>query len=141
MNGAAHPTRNSGDGARNALADLRTALDAALVALPDGDLADLIALLEGLKVRALTRLLAPPPTPVANRDIVSAAELAAELNLPVSWLRSAARNGRLPALHAGKHWRFSRRQVLDALGRAGVRTSRGHPERAEKPRNGEGAAT
>jgi excisionase family DNA binding protein len=95
-------------GASRILADLLDRTSAA-------DLPDLIAALAAAQARALARLVAPSPPPAELTALLGAAELAARLGLAESWVRDAARRGRIPCIHAGAHLRFDLADVLAAM--------------------------
>lgn len=57
------------------------------------------------------RLTVPPP----DEPVLDADQLAAVLSLPVSWIETAARDGRIPSLQAGRWRRFKRSAVEAAL--------------------------
>lgn len=48
-------------------------------------------------------------------EFLTAAELAAILKVPVSWVRAAGREGRIPMLRVGRYLRFNPEQVIEAL--------------------------
>ncbi len=55
-------------------------------------------------------------TPVVEFEkLLTAGELAKQLNVPESWVRSKQRAGRIPFKRLGKYVRFSRRDVEAAL--------------------------
>jgi len=87
-----------------------------LVSLPDGRWLALsreafdAALAEG------TAAIGPPAAVAAPEEpLVEAAELAAVLKLPQTWIEQAARAGRIPAVKAGRWRRFRRSDVERAL--------------------------
>jgi excisionase family DNA binding protein len=47
--------------------------------------------------------------------LLDAAEVAALLNVPVSWVRQETRAGRMPHLELGRYKRYSEQAVLDWL--------------------------
>jgi excisionase family DNA binding protein len=55
---------------------------------------------------------------------IGIAELAARLGLPVRWIKSEAKAGRLPHMRVGRRWLFNEQTVRDCLtaraGREGV---------------------
>lgn len=50
-----------------------------------------------------------------NTELIGIADLAARLGLPVSWIKSEARDGRLPHLRVGRKWLFHEATVKAAL--------------------------
>jgi excisionase family DNA binding protein len=50
-----------------------------------------------------------------QEELLTAGELAKQLNVPESWVRSEQRAGRIPFKRLGKYVRFSRREVEAAL--------------------------
>jgi excisionase family DNA binding protein len=73
------------------------------------------ALAEGAK------LSAAPASPAIGEPLMEAEQLAGLLNVPVTWLEVAARQGRIPSLEFGRWRRFRRSEV-----EAAVRASRGN---------------
>lgn len=57
---------------------------------------------------------AAAPLP-GDEPLLDAEQLAEVLSLPVTWLETAARDGRIPSVRAGRWRRFSRRRVEAAL--------------------------
>jgi len=58
----------------------------------------------------------PKRTGPANPEkLLTARELAQQLALPESWIRSEERSGRLPSIRAGKYVRFKLSEVEKAL--------------------------
>jgi|HubBroStandDraft_6_1064221.scaffolds.fasta_scaffold430648_2 hypothetical protein len=51
----------------------------------------------------------------ASPGLVDAPELARQLDLPESWIRSRARSGRLPTVRAGRYYRFDVAAVRAAM--------------------------
>lgn len=58
--------------------------------------------------------------PAADEPLLDAAQLAAALSVPPTWIEQAAREGRIPCVRAGRWRRFDRRAVEAALA-AGAR--------------------
>ena len=54
----------------------------------------------------------------ADDPVLDAEQLAAALNLPVTWIEQAAREGRIPSIQAGRWRRFKRSAVERALAKA-----------------------
>ena len=67
--------------------------------------------------------LAPPSGASASvaEPLLDAEQLAAQLNVPASWIEQAAREGRIPVLRFGRWPRFRRSDV-----EAAVRAARGN---------------
>lgn len=55
------------------------------------------------------------PTPPADEPLLNAAELAASLSLPRTWIEERTRRGELPCIRAGRWIRYNRRAVEAAL--------------------------
>jgi hypothetical protein len=84
--------------------------------LPADVLPDLIAALEAGKARALARVVREAiPAPRPALQLVDAAEMARQLNLAETWVRDAARQERIPCVHAGVHLRFDPVAVVEAM--------------------------
>lgn len=66
------------------------------------------ALAEGSKA------IAAPAIP-ADEPLLSAAELAAALSLPKTWIEQRTRRGEIPCIRAGRWIRYNRRAVEAAL--------------------------
>lgn len=47
----------------------------------------------------------------ADDDVLTADEVASWLRVPLTWVQSAARDGRLPSWKAGRYRRFSRADI------------------------------
>jgi excisionase family DNA binding protein len=63
-----------------------------------------------------SRSLSGQDTTVIESDkLLAAGELAKQLNVPESWVRSEQRAGRIPFKRLGKYVRFNRREVEAAL--------------------------
>lgn len=60
--------------------------------------------------------LGAPAAPTQPEPLLDAAELAQALNLPKSCVYERARRGDFPSVRVGKHLRFRRSEVLEALG-------------------------
>ena len=71
-------------------------------------------LVEGVTVKAHDSKQTGADNP---ETLVTARELAQQLALPESWIRSEERNGRLPSIRAGKYVRFKLSEVEEALTR------------------------
>jgi hypothetical protein len=56
-------------------------------------------------------------------EFLTALELAAIPKVPVSWVRAAGREGRIPMLRVGHYMRFSPEQVIEALTRSALKDS------------------
>jgi excisionase family DNA binding protein len=56
------------------------------------------------------------PAPTQPEPLLDAGELAQALNLPKSCVYERARRGDFPSVRVGKHLRFRRSEVLEALG-------------------------
>ena len=52
----------------------------------------------------------------ASSEVLTAEQLAELLQVDAKTVRSLAARGELPGRKLGRHWRFSRRAVLDWLG-------------------------
>lgn len=61
----------------------------------------------------------PMTSMAAEETALDAEQLAAALNLPVTWLEQAAREKRIPSLQAGRWRRFKRSAVEAALATPG----------------------
>ena len=60
----------------------------------------------------------PAATPAAGDEpLLDADALAGALNVPVTWVESAARTGKIPAIYCGRYPRFRRTAVEAALAR------------------------
>lgn len=57
-----------------------------------------------------------PAAPTQPEPLLDAGELAQALNLPKSCVYERARRGDFPSVRVGKHLRFRRSEVLEALG-------------------------
>lgn len=57
-----------------------------------------------------------PTAPEQSEPLLDAGELAQALNLPKSCVYERARRGDFPSVRVGKHLRFRRSEVLEALG-------------------------
>jgi excisionase family DNA binding protein len=57
----------------------------------------------------------PPGAPLADERLLSAEEIARELNVPTTWIEQSARTGRIPSLAVGRYVRFRRSAVEAAL--------------------------
>ena len=140
------------------LATLARLCDRLAVELPAPALPDLVATLEAGKTRVLARVVREAiPAPPPPAQLVDAVELARRLNVAETWVRCAARSGRIPCVHAGVHLRFDPVAVVEAM-KAGAaalpdrsalsergRKARGHriatPAKAEKRPETLGGAT
>lgn len=71
---------------------------------------DLMRTALGMLAEASATSRAPDGEP-----LVDAAQLAAALNLPQTWIEQAAREGTIPHYKAGRWVRFSRREVEASL--------------------------
>jgi excisionase family DNA binding protein len=52
---------------------------------------------------------------MTNEKLFNLFGLAREMHLPVSWLKKEALDGRIPCLKVGRHLRFNKRAVEQAL--------------------------
>jgi hypothetical protein len=67
-----------------------------------------------------SRIARPVPVTAETPDhLISAAQLAAYLQLPISWCWRAAREGLIPHYRCGQYIRFELSQVLENLKRQG----------------------
>jgi excisionase family DNA binding protein len=57
-----------------------------------------------------------PAESAPSDDVLTVEQLAELLHVDEATVREAARKGELPGRKIGRHWRFSRRAVLDWLG-------------------------
>lgn len=90
-----------------------------IAAIASLDPADAPAVLAAVAARLAAAEPAPAPTSTDGAaTLVDAAQAAAALNVPESWLRSQARQGKLPSVKCGKYVRFSIAEVAQALRRA-----------------------
>jgi excisionase family DNA binding protein len=93
--------------------------DRVLVPLPDGRWLALEseAFRQALEAGSAA---APQAADVERMDepVLDAEQLAAVLNLPVTWIEQAAREGRIPSIQAGRWRRFRRSAVERALAKA-----------------------
>ena len=97
-------------------ATLARLCDRLAVELPAVELPDLVATLEGAKARVLARIVREAlPSPVEPATLIDAVEQARRLNVAETWVRDAARRGRIPCVHAGVHLRFDPAAVLEAM--------------------------
>lgn len=79
-------------------------------------LPELIGGLHAIEAQMWARLVGnAAPTPQPQAALVDASELAHRLNLPETWVRDAARRGRIPVVHAGVHVRFEPAAVIEAM--------------------------
>jgi excisionase family DNA binding protein len=78
------------------------------------DPADCPALLAAIAARMASVKSMPAPVET-TAGLVDAAQAAAALNIPESWLRSQARQGKLPFVRLGKYVRFDIADVEQAL--------------------------
>jgi hypothetical protein len=92
-----------------------TGLRALVAETPAADLPALIGELEGLKAQAWARLTIPVRPAAEPERLVDAAGLARRLSLPETWVRDAARRGRIPCVFAGVHVRFDPDAVIEAM--------------------------
>lgn len=86
-----------------------------LVRLPTETISAIAA---ALTAELCTRLLRAGPvqgTVASEPGLIDAPELAKRLSLPESWLRTRARSGRIPAVRAGRYYRFDERAVRAAI--------------------------
>ena len=85
--------------------------------LPTDELPALVAELEAAKAAAWVRLATPAPNPPAASDtrLLDAKAMAERLQVPESWLREHARQGRIPSVHLGHYVRFNPTIVMKAL--------------------------
>jgi excisionase family DNA binding protein len=67
--------------------------------------------------RAIPASITAAPAQAAE-PVLDAEQLAAALSLPVTWVEQAAREQRIPSLHAGRWRRFKRSAVERALSSA-----------------------
>lgn len=56
-----------------------------------------------------------PPCAATDEPLVEAEQLAAQLNVPVTWLEQKAREGVIPSLEFGRWRRFKRSEVEAAV--------------------------
>jgi hypothetical protein len=91
--------------------------DDQLIALPLGGelLAFTRAELDAARTRARDLGLGGQGSSARVEPLVDAAQLAAIMSLPQSWLEEAARQGRIPCVRAGKYVRFEPSAVRAAL--------------------------
>ena len=55
------------------------------------------------------------PTVLAGPRLMTSEQLAAELNVPPTWLEEAARRNEIPSVRVGKYVRFDINEVLTCL--------------------------
>jgi hypothetical protein len=94
-----------------------------IAAIASLDPAELPALMLAIAAR-LSSDKPAPATVSATAGLVDAAQAAAALNIPESWLRSQARQGKLPSVQAGKYVRFSVAALEESL--------KSNPKRAKR---------
>ncbi len=98
---------------------LATTLERYARELPPEDLPALVGALETAKAQAWTRLMVERRAAsaiIARSDgLLDATAMAARLQVPVSWLREAARTGRIPSVRVGRYVRFDPAAVERAV--------------------------
>lgn len=98
------------------LATVATMIRRAAGELSAEQLPDFVAAIEAARALAWVRLSTPiAPNPDASSTLVNAAELARRLNVAETWVRTAARRGKIPAVSCGVHIRFDPIEVLAAM--------------------------
>jgi excisionase family DNA binding protein len=65
---------------------------------------------------AMTASASPAPATTDSEPLIDARELSRSLNLPKSCIYEKARTCAIPSVRVGKHVRFQRSRVLEALG-------------------------
>lgn len=80
------------------------------------------ALAEGLRL-SVSPAASPAATASDGEPLLNAGELARVLNLPKSCVYEKARIGEFPSVRVGKHVRFRRSAVLEAIGPAAPQAS------------------
>ena len=88
--------------------------------LPPGELPALLGALEAAKGAAWARLMSSPERKRDRQDasgaaLLNAKDMAERLGIAESWLRDAARNGRIPCVRVGRYMRFDPPAVLRAV--------------------------
>ena len=58
---------------------------------------------------------------VAVETLLRANDVAAQLDVPKSWVYTAARTGRIPCVHAGRHVRFRQVDIDEFIATGGVK--------------------
>ena len=97
------------------LTDLHALLGQVVTDIDVEDLHELVGLLEGAKVRALGRLATKGSSRSTSSGLVDADELAQRLQLPVYWIREAARRQKIPSIRCGRYVRFDPELVIAVL--------------------------
>ena len=95
-------------------------LAAAVAEAPIDRLPDLIGLLAAAQARAMARMVAPAPAPIATDEWVTAAVVAERFNLSVSTVNEMARAGKLPCRMFGRYRRFNVVEVGHHIDRRGI---------------------
>ena len=86
--------------------------------LPPEDLPALVGALEAAKASAWARLAVADHGAHPERTVdtlLDARAMAKRLDVPESWLRDAARGGRVPCIYVGRYMRFDPAAVRRAL--------------------------
>jgi len=96
--------------AADTLHNLATIVEATAIA----DLPALLGELEHAKALVWSRLMTPAPR-ASETHLVGASEMADQLGVTESWVRTAARRHRIPTVPAGAHLRFDPVEVLTAM--------------------------
>ena len=96
------------------LATLLAALDAAARDLPDRHLAEAIGACAAAQARLSARLMAPTPT-AASETMLTAEQIAAVFQVPVTQIYALGRQNRIPSVTLGKYRRFDLEAVRSAL--------------------------
>jgi excisionase family DNA binding protein len=83
--------------------------------LPLARIAAIIVLLSARLVAEEHDDVHPRKNECEHEELLTAGELAQQLNVPESWVRSEQRAGRIPYKRLGKYVRFNRKDVEGAL--------------------------
>ncbi len=112
-----NPVRRSIPPTLPSLNELVTTLRRYAAELPAADLPTLLGELEIAKALIWVRLTAPVPSLSAATDslLLDAKAMAERLQVPESWLREHARQGRIPCVYVGRYMRFDPERVRRAL--------------------------
>ena len=88
-----------------------------IVAAAPSEIPRLIGILHEAIALAQQRMNQQPEPPKSDlpRELVSAAEMAALIDVPESWIRKQAREGHLPCVRVGRYTRFKPADVIARL--------------------------
>lgn len=83
-------------------------------AVPEDEIPATLSALAALQGILAARLLDLARQPETNAELVDAKEMARRLQCPESWIRSAARQGKIPVVMIGRYPRFDPAAVIAA---------------------------